>query len=60
MTFLAGEEQLQSLTFWLLGGFGGATWRAIAVTFPVAVIGVVVLFRLARTIRYRYLTSVVQ
>ena len=50
MTFLADEEQLRSLTFWLLGGFGGATWRAIAVTFPVALIGAVVLFRLARAL----------
>ena len=50
MTFLADEEQLRSLTFWLLGGFGGATWRAIAVTLPVALIGAVVLFRLARAL----------
>lgn len=50
MTFLADEEQLRSLTFWLLGGFGGATWRAIAVTLPIAVIGAVVLFRLARAL----------
>ena len=50
MTFLADEEQLRSLTFWLLGGFGGATWRAIAVTFPVAVTGAAVLFRLARAL----------
>ncbi|MDE0297855.1 MAG: iron ABC transporter permease [Candidatus Poribacteria bacterium] len=50
MTFLADEEQLRSLTFWLLGGFGGATWRAIAVTLPIAIIGAVVLFRLARAL----------
>ncbi len=50
MTFLADEEQLRSLTFWLLGGFGGATWRAIAVMFPVAVMGAAVLFRLARAL----------
>ena len=31
MTFLADEEQLRSLTFWLLGGFGGATWRTVMV-----------------------------
>ena len=50
MTFLADEEQLRSLTFWLLGGFGGATWRAIAVTLPIAIVGAVVLFRLARAL----------
>ena len=50
MTFLADEEQLRSLTFWLLGGFGGATWRVVAVTLPIATIGAVVLFRLARAL----------
>ena len=46
MTFLADEEQLRSLTFWLLGGFGGATWQVVAVTLPVATVGAVVLFAL--------------
>lgn len=50
MTFLADEEQLRSLTFWLLGGFGGATWRVVAVTLPVAIVGGFVLFRLARAL----------
>ena len=29
MTFLADDEELRSLTFWLLGGFGGATWPVV-------------------------------
>ena len=47
MTFLADDEQLRSLTFWLLGGFGGATWHVVFVTLPIAVIGLFVLSRQA-------------
>jgi len=32
MTFLADDEQLRSLTFWLLGGFDAATWPVIFVS----------------------------
>ncbi len=47
MTFLADDEQLRSLTFWLLGGFGGATWTVIFITFPISILGLFVLLRLA-------------
>ena len=47
MTFLADDEQLRSLTFWLLGGFGGATWPVVFVTLPIAIIGLLVLSRQA-------------
>lgn len=47
MTFLADDEQLRSLTFWLLGGFGGATWSVVAVTLPIAMIGLFVLLQQA-------------
>ena len=47
MTFLADDEQLRSLTFWLLGGFGGATWPVVFVTLPLAIIGLWVLSRQA-------------
>ena len=47
MTFLADDEQLRSLTFWLLGGFGGATWPVAFVTLPIAIIGLFVLLRQA-------------
>lgn len=45
MTFLADDEQLRSLTFWLLGGFGGATWSVVLVTFPITVVGMFVLLQ---------------
>ena len=47
MTFLADDEQLRSLTFWLLGGFGGATWTAALVAMPAAAVGLFMLLRLA-------------
>ena len=50
MTFLADDEQLRSLTFWLLGGFGGATWPVVFITLPIAVIGMFVLLRLRRRV----------
>lgn len=47
MTFLADDEQLRSLTFWLLGGFGGATWQVVLVTLPITIVGVFVLLQQA-------------
>lgn len=31
MTFLSSESQLRSLTFWLMGSLGGATWTSVGV-----------------------------
>ena len=50
MTFLADDEQLRSLTFWLLGGFGGATWTVLFVTLPIAVVGLIVLLQQASSL----------
>ena len=47
MTFLADDEQLRSLTFWLLGGFGGSTWSVVFVVLPIAFVGMSVLLRQA-------------
>lgn len=47
MTFLADDEQLRSLTFWLLGGFGGATWHVVLVTLPITIMGLFVLLQQA-------------
>ena len=45
MTFLADDEQLRSLTFWFLGGFGGATWTIVLVTMPIAFVGLSILLQ---------------
>ncbi|KGE12341.1 FecCD family ABC transporter permease [Sphingobacterium deserti] len=34
MTYLATEQQLRTITFWMLGSLGGATWDNIAVVAP--------------------------
>jgi len=47
-TFLADDAQLRDITFWTLGSLGGLTWRALAVSGPVMIVGVIVLPRLAR------------
>lgn len=34
MTYMATEQQLRSITFWMLGSLGGATWDNVAVVAP--------------------------
>lgn len=46
LTFLSSDEQLRNITFWMLGGLGGATWRALAASFPFMVLGYWMLHRL--------------
>ncbi|MEM1009650.1 MAG: iron ABC transporter permease, partial [Myxococcota bacterium] len=33
MTFMADDQKLRSLTFWMLGGLGGATWPLVFTVF---------------------------
>ncbi|MDW5441929.1 iron ABC transporter permease [Polaromonas sp. SM01] len=35
LTFLASDEQLRNIQFWLLGSLGGARWSAVALVFSV-------------------------
>ncbi|MER3443971.1 MAG: heme ABC transporter permease [Meiothermus sp.] len=44
----ATDEQLRSLTFWTLGGYGGATWSLLAAIAPTALLSLWGLLRLAR------------
>lgn len=39
---------LAQIVFWLMGGFGGATWRAVAVAVPYMAVGAVLVFARAR------------
>jgi iron complex transport system permease protein len=39
---------LAQIVFWLMGGFGGATWRAVAVATPYMAVGAVLVFARAR------------
>ncbi|WP_411883582.1 FecCD family ABC transporter permease [Polaromonas sp. YR568] len=37
LTFLATDEQLRNIQFWLLGSLGGARWSAVALVFSIVV-----------------------
>ena len=47
MTFLADDQQLRSLTFWLLGSLTGGTWEMIGIAIPFMLIGAGLLAQLA-------------
>ncbi|PZA06355.1 MULTISPECIES: iron ABC transporter permease [unclassified Meiothermus] len=44
----ATDEQLRSLTFWTLGGYGGATWPTLLAMVPTGLVALGGLLRLAR------------
>jgi len=43
ITYLANEQQLRNITFWMLGSLGGATWETVWALFPFVVIPVIAL-----------------
>lgn len=48
LIFLANDLQMRSLTFWLLGSLGGATWSTIVPAFVLMGVAVALLMPLAR------------
>lgn len=50
LIFLADDQQLRSLTFWTLGGFGGANWMLLLVTIPAMLVATLWLWRLGRSL----------
>lgn len=48
--FIADDDQLRTITFWSLGSLGGATWRAVLTATPFALLAVVALPRMARSL----------
>lgn len=46
LSFLANDEQLRSLQFWLLGSLGGARWSAVALVVGLTALGGVIGLRL--------------
>lgn len=48
MTYMSDDQQLRDLTFWSMGGLGGASWRAAALAAAGALVAGVGLARLAR------------
>ena len=47
LMFVAGSN-LQELVFWLMGGFWASTWQYVEITFPVILVGAVILYAYAR------------
>lgn len=43
MTYMATEQQLRTITFWMLGSLGGATWDNLVAVFPFIVIPLIIL-----------------
>lgn len=48
LTFLATDEQLRNVQFWLLGSLGGARWSAVALVFSTVAVAVAAGLTLAR------------
>lgn len=47
--FVADDDQIRTVTFWSLGSLGLATWRAVAMVLPLAIIGIALTTRYTRT-----------
>lgn len=43
ITYLANEQQLRNITFWMLGSLGGATWETVFALLPFVLIPVILL-----------------
>ncbi|MFM8954453.1 MAG: FecCD family ABC transporter permease [Actinomycetota bacterium] len=48
--FVADDDQIRTVTFWSLGSLGLATWRAVAMVLPLAIIGVALSTKFSRTL----------
>jgi iron complex transport system permease protein len=47
LMFVAGSN-LQELVFWLMGGLWASTWQYVEITFPVVLVGTIILYAHAR------------
>lgn len=50
LSYMATDEQLRSLQFWLLGSLGGARWSAVALVCGLVVVALVLALPLARSL----------
>jgi len=48
--FVADDDQIRTVTFWSLGSLGLATWRAVAMVLPLAIIGIAMSTKFSRTL----------
>lgn len=50
ITYMAEEQQLRSITFWMLGSLGGATWQSVGCIAPFVLIPVFILPLLGKSL----------
>ncbi|WP_134090433.1 iron ABC transporter permease [Olivibacter sp. XZL3] len=50
MTYLANEQQLRTITFWMLGSLGGATWQTVWTVAPFILVPLMLLPLLAKSL----------
>ncbi|MDR2285117.1 MAG: iron ABC transporter permease [Sphingobacterium sp.] len=50
VSFLSDEQQLRSITFWMLGSLGGATWEAVWTLLPFVVAALIGLPLMAKSL----------
>jgi len=50
MIFLANDQQVRDVTFWLLGSLGAATWAKVVIVAPVVLVGLTLLPFVARAL----------
>ena len=50
LTFIADDDQLRSITFWMLGSIGGATWPVVSAVTPFLLVGLILLPFWARSL----------
>ena len=50
LTFIADDDQLRSITFWMLGSVGGATWPTVTAVVPFFLVGIILLPFRARSL----------
>lgn len=43
LTYVANDEQLRTLTFWIMGSLGGATWQQIKVAVPLMLLAILLI-----------------
>lgn len=50
LTFVADDDELQSVVFWQMGSLGSITWMKLMVVTPAVLVGVAVLLRMHRAL----------
>jgi iron complex transport system permease protein len=48
MTYIASENELRDITFWMLGSLGGVSWSSLAIVFPAITLTLIFLPKMAR------------